>query len=563
MKTLIKGAMVVNVFTDSLERWDVLISDGMIVGTGDYREAEADLVVDAEGKILTPGFIDGHIHIESTMLTPGQFADVCLPHGTTTVIADPHEIANVAGTAGIEFMLQSSQGLPVDIYYVLPSCVPATPLDETGATLTAADLAPIYERPGVIGLGEMMNYPGVLDRDPEVMAKLDYARASGKLVNGHAPLVTGRDLDRYLSAGISDDHECSEPEEAKERIRKGQRVMIRQGTAARNLEGLLSLFDEPYNRRCLLVTDDRHPADLLYDGHIDTIIRQVGLLGKSPLTAIRMATIQAAEHFGLRWLGAVAPGYQADLVLVEDLESMKVSAVYKRGQLAAEHGKALPFTLPQAEEKILSSVYHSFHLDELTCQDFYIPPQAAPARVISVIPDQLLTQELHLSLDFSVSNGISVQDDILKLAVIERHKNTGHRGVGYIKGIGLKKGAIASSVAHDAHNLIVIGTNEADMALAANRIIQLGGGNAVVAGGKVLAEMALPVGGLMTDLSAREAALENRAVREAVRQLGAPETIEPFMTMAFISLPVIPALKMTTRGLADVTRQQIVPLFLE
>ena len=563
MKLLLKNAQIVNVFTDRLKEANILIDGEKIIGVGQYKDEDADTVRDLSGKIICPGFIDGHIHIESTMLTPPELARVCLPCGTTAIVADPHEIANVCGLSGIVYMLDSSEDLPLSVYIMLPSCVPSTPFDETGAVLEAEELHVLYNHPRVLGLGEMMNYPGVLADDTKVMQKISEAQTLGKLVNGHAPLLSGRGLDKYIAAGISDDHECSTAEEAMERIAKGQHVMIRQGTAAQNLDALLPLFDEPWSRRCMLVTDDRHPADLMKEGHIDNIIRSAVKAGKSPLTAIRMATLQAAEYFGIRNMGAVAPGYIADILVLDNLETVKVRDVYCRGQLAVSNGKVIDLKKAEIRSDIRKTVRNSFYLDELSASDFHIKPEGRRCRVIKIRPSQLLTDEWITEIDFSRENGIDVERDILKLAVIERHLNTGHKGLGFISGAGLKKGAIASSVAHDAHNLIVIGTNDRDMAIAANRIRSLGGGNAVVADGELIAEMPLPEAGLMSDLSAAETAAQNEAVRLAVHALGASDEIEPFMNMAFLSLPVIPYIKMTTLGLVDVDGQKLVPLFAD
>lgn len=567
MKLLLKNAQVVNVFTDRLEEANVLIDDGKIIGVGEYNDTDADTVRDLSGKIICPGFIDGHIHIESTMLTPAELAKASLPCGTTAIIADPHEIANVCGISGITYMLEASENLPLSVYIMLPSCVPSTPFDETGAVLEAEDLRDLYKHPRVLGLGEMMNYPGVLTGDFQVMQKISEAHNLGKLVNGHAPLLSGKELDKYISAGIGDDHECSTAEEAMERISKGQHVMIRQGTAAKNLEALLPLFNEPWSKRCMLVTDDRHPADLISEGHIDNIIRQAVKEGKSPLAAIRMATLQTAEYFGIGNVGAVAPGYRADLLVLDQLDTVQVCDVYCEGRLAVSAGKVLDFKIPDVRSDIKKMVRNSFYMEELTEDDFYIDvPADASAkrcRIIKIRPGQLITDQWITEIDFDRMNGIDTQRDILKLAVIERHLNTGHKGLGFISGIGLRKGAIASSVSHDSHNLIVIGTNHADMTIAANRIRTLGGGNVVVYEGEIVAEMPLPLAGLMSDLPAEEVARQNEKVREAVHTLGASDEIEPFMNMAFLSLPVIPDIKMTTLGLVDVNSQKLLPLFAD
>ena len=564
LKTLLKGGTVVNVFTDELEKANVLIEDERIIGVGDYSEADADCVHDVSGKYICPGFIDGHIHIESTMMLPAEFARAAVLHGTSAVVSDPHEIANVCGSEGIEFMLEASEGLPLDMYIMVPSCVPATSFDESGAELSAADIEPFYRRSRVLGLAEMMNYVGVVSGDKGVMDKINSAKAKGKVINGHAPLLSGRDLDKYVAAGIRDDHECSSADEAKERIRKGQRVMIRNGTAARNLSGLIDLFDGPWNRRCLLVTDDKHAADLIANGHIDDIIRLAVKAGKSAVTGIRMATLQAAEAFGLKNEGAVAPGYSANLAVLDDLDSVSVCDVYHLGKKVVSAGKLEEFENPKISAALKERVLHSFNLSSLCEKDFHIAASGIrKCRVIDLVKHQLITEEALLDIDFSNNNGVDTEKDILKLAVIERHRNTGHIGLGFIRGIGLKEGAIAASVSHDSHNLIVIGTGEADMAFAANRVRGLGGGMVVVRKGSVVAEMPLPYAGIMTDSSAIDVAKQNEAVRESVHALGVPSDIEPFMTMTFVSLSVIPKIKMTTHGLFSSESWSIVPLFAD
>ena len=564
MKTLLKNGMVVNVFTGEMEKADVLLEDEKIIGVGDYSGEKADRIRDVKGKYLCPGFIDGHIHIESTMLLPGEFARAAVLHGTTAVIADPHEIANVCGSEGIQYMLDASEGLPLTVYVALPSCVPATRFDESGAVLGAADLEPFYDHSRVIGLGEVMDFPGVIAGNPDLMEKIAGAVHRDVIINGHAPLLFGKDLDRYLSFGIADDHECSSAEEAKERIRKGQWVMIRQGTAARNLEALLPLFDAPWAHRCLLVSDDKHPADLLNNGHMDDIIRQAVRAGKNPVTGIQMATIQAAEHFGLRGCGAVAPGYIADLIILDDLEEVTVEDVYCNGVLVVENRQIPEWRTPEVCGELENKVRSSFHLEELSEKDFRIDCDIVKTcRVIKLVKNEILTEEWITDIDFHKNNGIDPERDILKIAVAERHSNTGHIGLSLISGIGMKQGAIASSISHDSHNLIVIGTNEKDMVVAANRIRELGGGCIVVNHGETVAEMPLPIAGLMTDRSAPVIAAENERLRESVYTLGVLRDVEPFMTMAFVSLPVIPHLKLTTRGLVDVDRQCLVSLFVE
>ncbi len=563
MKVLLKNGIVVNVFTGGLEKNNVLIEDEKIIGIGDYSDKEADVVEDVSGRFICPGFIDGHIHIESTMLVPTELAKIALPHGTTSIVADPHEIANVCGKDGIKFMIEASEGIPLNVYIMLPSCVPATKFDESGAELKAEDLKPFYSNKRVLGLAEMMNYPGVIEGDGEILKKIKDARLNNRIVDGHAPLLSGKNLDKYISAGIQSDHECSSFEEAKERIGKGQWVMIRQGTAARNLEDLIDLFDEPYCKRCLLVTDDRHPADLIKDGHIDNIIRLAVKMGKSAVTAIQMATIQAAQCFGLKYVGAVAPGYRADLLVLKNLENIEIEDVYSSGKKVVSKGVAEEIFVPPVEINLLKAVKNTFNVEKISEKDLYIEPKAAKCRIIKTIPNQLLTEEWITDINYDCNNGIDIERDILKIAVIERHKNTGHKGVGFISGIGLKSGAIASSISHDSHNIVVIGTNDKDIVCAVNRIIDIGGGAVCVKDEKVIAEMPLDVAGLMTEERAEIIAEKNEKLRNAMYSLGVPQNIAPLMTMAFVSLSVIPNIKMTTNGLVDVNKQQLVSLYAE
>lgn len=568
MKELLKNGSVIHVFTGEIEQTDVLIENGKILGVDHYSDEDADRIRDMTGKYICPGFIDGHIHIESTTLTPAAFARAVVPHGTTTVVADPHEIANVCGQKGIEYMLAGSEGIPLTMYVALPSCVPATPLCESGARLEAEDLNPFYAHPRVIALGEVMNYVGVIHEDPALLQKIADARANGKVINGHAPLLSGKDLDAYIAHGIRDDHECTSAIEAMERIRKGQRVMIRQGPNSHNLRSLLPLFDFPWASRCSLVTDDKLPADLLRHGHIDDMIRVAVHEGKNVITAIRMATLWAAEALGLHEVGAVAPGYAADLSILDNLEQVSVAEVYHAGVLVAKQGKILPFSDPIIPEPIDHAVRSSFHMDALTERDLQLFDGKTfcgkkSCHVISVIKGELLTDETKETIDFDCNDGIDVSRDLLKLAVVERHHHTGHIGLGFVRGIGLTRGAMAASVSHDSHNLIIIGTNHADMVAAGNHVREMGGGFSVVANGEILDDMPLPIAGLMSDAPAEQMAVLNERVRESVYRLGVPSDSKPFLTMAFVSLPVIPHLKMTTRGLVRVQEQALIPLVAE
>lgn len=552
---VLKNARIVNVFTNDIEPGDVAVKDGYIVGIGEYEGKEE---IDIGGKVICPGLIDGHIHIESSMISPSEFAKAVAPHGTAAVIADPHEIANVAGTDGIRFMIEASAGLPVDIFFMLPSCVPATPLDESGAELSAAELEPFYKEDQVAGLAELMNSYGTVRADEEIIRKIQGANSCGKRIDGHAPFLTGKDLNAYITSGVGSDHECSSFEEALEKLKRGQYIMIREGTAARNLEALLPLFDDKYCDRCMLVTDDKHGNDLIDNGHIDYIIRKAVKAGKNPLNAIKMATLNTAAYFGLKNRGAIAPGYIADIIVLSDLDDFTVEKVFKNGCLTVDGGKLVrEIKAPAVDKEKYSRVYKSFNLREIKPSDFEIRDEGTRKRVIKVIPGQILTEELIVE---SSSKEAETDKDIIKLAVIERHKDSGHTGVGFVTGYGLKKGAIASSVAHDSHNLIVAGCSDSDMALAANTVRENGGGLAVVCDGEVLSSLPLPIGGLMCDMDAHEVEDILSVMKEQARQLGVNEGIDPFMTLAFTALPVIPKLRLLTQGVVDVDTQSYVPV---
>ncbi len=570
---VLKNAKILNVFTGELEEGDVAIRNGYISGIGSYEGiAEMDL----KGKIICPGLIDGHIHIESSMISPVEFAKAVLPHGTTAVITDPHEIANVAGAEGLSFMLESSDELPLEIFFMLPSCVPATPLDEAGAELNAASLNSFYANIRVLGLAELMNSYGTVRKDREIISKILGAQDHERIIDGHAPGLTGRDLNAYIAAGVESDHECSTAEEAFEKLKRGQWIMIREGTAAKNLKALLPLFDDEYCNRCMLVTDDKHPGDLIELGHIDYIIREAVKAGKKPANAIKMASFNAATYFGLKKRGAVAPGYRADLIVVSDLNEFKVEKVFKKGQLVAEDGN-LTIDIPSfaKKETAFPRVYHSFNLRELSPQDFILMESGSKKRVIEMIRGELLTREIIVpsNLDRAAecaieghiqpARGVELDKDIIKIAVIERHKKTGHVGIGFATGYGIKYGAIASSVAHDSHNLIVAGTNDIDMATAANAVRENEGGLAIAVDGKVLSTLPLPLGGLMCECTAETVRDKLIEMKAQARLLGVPDGIDPFMTLAFVALPVIPKLRILTKGLADVDTQSYVPVLFD
>ncbi len=557
---VLKNAQIVNVFTQSVETGDIAIEGGYIVGIGNY---EGITEKDLGGAYVCPGFLDGHIHIESSMTSPGEFERAVVPHGTTAVITDPHEIANVAGTAGIRFMMQSAQKLDLDVYFMLPSCVPATDLDESGAELLARDLEPFYADEKVLGLAEMMNAFGVTHGDKGCFEKLVQARSLKKAIDGHAPALSGKELNAYVTAGIRSDHECSDFEEAKEKFARGQWIMIRQGTAAKNLKALMGMFEDPYYQRCLLVTDDKHPGDLIRIGHIDAIIREAVSMGADPIRAIRMGTLNAAAYFGLHDMGAVAPGYKADLAVFDDLRTLNVKQVYKGGKLVAENGKMLHQKEKNTDwsTEIKERVFHSFHRVPITVEELQLKETTGThQRVIDMVAHELITKERIEEWKElpGVAPGVDISRDIVKLAAIERHKNTGHVGLGFLGKYGLKKGAVATSIGHDSHNLVIAGVTDEDMVLAGNRVIENGGGLAIALEGKVLADLPLPIGGLMADEPVEVVDEKLEHMKKLSVELGISEDIDAFMTLAFISLPVIPKLRLNTYGVIDVEKHQVV-----
>lgn len=557
---VLKNAQIVNVFTQSVETGDIAIEGGYIVGIGNY---EGITEKDLGGAYVCPGFLDGHIHIESSMTSPGEFERAVVPHGTIAVITDPHEIANVAGTAGIRFMMQSAQKLDLDVYFMLPSCVPATDLDESGAELLARDLEPFYADEKVLGLAEMMNAFGVTHGDKGCFEKLVQARSLKKAIDGHAPALSGKELNAYVTAGIRSDHECSDFEEAKEKFARGQWIMIRQGTAAKNLKGLMGMFEDPYYQRCLLVTDDKHPGDLIRIGHIDAIIREAVSMGADPIRAIRMGTLNAAAYFGLHDMGAVAPGYKADLAVFDDLRTLNVKQVYKGGKLVAEDGKMLhqKEKITDWSDEIKERVFHSFHRDPITVEELQLKKTTGThQRVIDMVAHELITRERIEEWKElpGMAPGVDISRDIVKLAAIERHKNTGHVGLGFLGKYGLKRGAVATSIGHDSHNLVIAGVTDEDMVLAGNCVIENGGGLAIALAGKVLADLPLPIGGLMADEPVEVVDEKLEHMKKLSVELGISEDIDAFMTLAFISLPVIPKLRLNTYGVVDVEKHQVV-----
>lgn len=535
---VLKNAKYLNVFSNEFLCGDIAVANGLIAGVGKY---DGKTEIDVSGKLVLPGFIDAHIHLESSMVTPAEFAKAVVAHGTTTVITDPHEITNVMGIDGVEYMIQASQNLPIDVHFMMPSCVPATEIDESGAELDCKDIDLYLDNKKVLGLAEMMNYVGVINGDKNVLSKIVTSQAHHKKIDGHAPELSGNDLNAYIAAGVYSDHECSTFENALEKLRKGQFIMIREGTAAHNLKALMPLLTQQYYARCMFATDDKHPSDLLYGGHIDYIVKQALKNGADPIVALKTATHHAARYFLLNNKGAIASGYLADIVVVDNLEDFNVETVFKRGKLVFD-GEVKDFSAPTVDEKLAEKCFDTFHLDSVTPSSFKVDGKLG---LIGLVGGELLTRNL------GTADKIDVENDILKIACIERHKGTNHIGVGYVKGYSLKSGAVATSVAHDSHNIITVGCNDDDIAVAVNAIKDSKGGIAVVENGKIKALLELPIAGLMSDepLTTVNEKLENAKL--SAYELGADKSIDPFMTLSFLSLPVIPSLRITTKGVFD------------
>ena len=539
---------LVNVLSGEIHPAHIAVKDGVVIG---FEEYDAGMVVEAGGRFCVPGLIDGHIHIESSLLTPPRFAEIAARHGTAAVICDPHEIANVMGGAGIEYMLAASEGLPLSVFVMMPSCVPATHMESAGAALTDADVLDFLARypQRVLGLAEMMNYPGVLSGDAGVLAKL--AAAGESVIDGHAPLLAGRDLNAYLLAGPASDHETTTVAEAREKLRKGMHLFIREGSQEHNMLELIGVLNDFNSQRASFVCDDRLVNDLLGRGHVDDILRRAMAAGLPPVRAVQMATINAARYFRLQRRGAVAPGYRADFVLLDDLETFAIADCYLRGQRVADSDFTSTVPIPASTVRVA----------KLTADVLRVPAEAGRLRVIGLLPGQIITE--HLLYEARVEDGSAVADpgrDLAKLAVFERHKATGNVGLGFVSGLGLARGALAGTVAHDSHNLIVAGMDDSDMLAAAREVVRIGGGLAVADGGRVLASLPLPVAGLMSDAPATEVLAGLDSVNGALAGLGY-RMKSPFAALSFLALPVIPALKLTDLGLVDVNRFEIVPLW--
>jgi len=551
---VLKGGRVVDVFDGTVRTADVAVQDGFVAGVGTGYEGRETF--DVRGMWIAPGLMEAHMHIESSMLTPPRLAAALLPHGTTAMVADPHEIANVMGLEGIRLLLDESRDLPFDTFFMAPSCVPATHLETSGARLEAHELRSLLEEPRVLGLAELMNVPGLIHADAGVLDKVALFR--DRVLDGHAPGLTGRDLQAYAAAGIRSDHECTTVEEALEKVRAGLFVMIREGTSARNLESLLPAVTPETRDRFCFVSDDLHPQDVLRRGHLDHMIRRAVDAGLDPVTAVRLASLNPARYFRLLDRGAVAPGFRADLVILSDLDAFAVERVYKAGRIAAEQGRAVGIREGASRKRAATPL----NVGSLAPERFRIRDRGGPARVIRIVPGQIHTD---LALERPrVRDGLVVPDtdrDILPLAVVERHHGSGNLGLGLVQGFGLREGALAASVAHDSHNVIAVGTSDSDLCRAVEALRDMGGGLAAVRGGDVLARVPLPIAGLLSQEPIEILVDRLDGLNRAAATLGCPVE-DPFMTLSFLALPVIPALKLTDLGLVDVSRFSLVPLFM-
>lgn len=556
---VLKNANIVNVFTNEIINADVAVENGYIVAIGKYSGVNE---IDLEGKFLSPGFIDAHVHIESSKVTPKQFAKAVVPRGVTTIIADPHEIANVKGIEGIEYMIEESKQLPLDVYIMLPSCIPATPFENAGAILKAEDLKNLIDEKSVLGLGEMMDYMGVINGDKEVIDKINLAKAKDKIIDGHGPMISKKELNAYVASGIKTEHECSTVEEMIERLRLGMYIHIREGSAAKNLKELIKAVNKDNLRRVMFCTDDKEPVDLLANGSIDNNIRLAIKNGIEPIDAIKIASLNAAEAYGLKDRGAVAPLYKADLVVIDNLEDFNILKVFKEGKLVAENNVPL-FKVGVSKD---SNMKNTVNIKEITEKDLDLYIEGQNVNVIKLIPSSLITEKVirKVGIDIFVKDNKFIKgNDILKIAVIERHKASGNIGLGLVEGFGLENGAIASTIAHDSHNIIVIGDNDKDMLLAIDKLKEIGGGIVLSSKGSIVGTLPLEIGGLMSEreLSQVQDNLEE-ILKIAYEVLKVNRDIEPFMTLSFIALPVIPKVKITDMGLFDVEEFKFIEVSL-
>lgn len=553
---VIKNCKVMNVFSGEITSGDIAVSDGMIAGIGTYEGKET---VDAKGRYAAPGLIDSHIHIESSYVSPEEIGRLLVPHGATTIIADPHEIVNVCGLRGLEYMLEAAKGTALDIKYVLPSCVPATPFEHAGAVINAPEMEEPLQIEEILGLGEFMNFPGVIQAEDSVLDKLMAAKNAGKFIDGHGPGIAGKELNAYAAAGILADHECSTVEEMKARLENGMYILMRQGSACHNLRTLLAGVTEQNSRRCLLCSDDRQPKTILHEGHLDNHLRICIEEGLDAMTAVRMATLNAAECFGLKDRGALAPGYRADIVLFDDLKDFHVNRVWIEGRAVAEEGTYLPKICPHE----ISSVKGSVVVKDFSKEKLKMHLKSDLVHVIEILPGGVVTKKetAQIKLDEEGEFVREAEKDIVKVAVVERHQGTGNVACGFLKGYGIKEGAVALSIAHDSHNIIVVGVSDEEMTFAVEELVRQEGGIVLVKEGEVIERMPLPIAGLMSDQSGEWVDEKLTAIHEkAYSELGICGDVEPVMTLCFMSLAVIPELKLTDMGLFDVTSFSFIPV---
>lgn len=553
---VIKNCKIVNVFSGKIVEGDIALCGGQIAGIGQY---DGEKVIDAQGRYAAPGFIDSHIHIESSYVSPEEIGRLLVPHGGTTIIADPHEIVNVCGIQGLDYMMEASKGTALDIKYVLPSCVPATPFEHSGAVINAPEMEEPIKREGILGLGEFMNFVGVIGADDSVLDKLLVAKREGKIIDGHGPGITGKEMNAYAAARILADHECSTVEEMEERLACGMYILLRQGSACHNLRELLKGVTPENSRRCLLCSDDRQPKTILHEGHLDNHLKICVEEGLDAVTAIRMATLNAAECFRLKDRGAIAPGYRADIVLLDDLEDFRVDKVWIAGELTAENGTYLKEITPYD----ISSVKGSVLVKDFSAEKFKMHLKSDEVNVIEILPGGVVTKKAKAKIELD-ENGEFVRNpqvDIVKTAVVERHQGTGNVACGFLKGYGIKEGAVALSIAHDSHNIIVVGVSDEEMEFAVNKLIEQEGGIVIVKDGRVIENMPMPIAGLMSDQSGEWVDQKLTLIHEkAYDELGIDKNVEPVMTLCFMSLAVIPEVKLTDMGLFDVTTFSFIPV---
>ena len=556
---VIKNCKIVNVFSGKIQEGDIAFSGNQIAGIGEYEGVK---VIDAEGRYAAPGFIDSHIHIESSYVSPEEIGRLLVPHGGTTIMADPHEIVNVCGIAGLDYMMKAAENTVLDVKYELLSCVPATPFEHSGAVIDAEAMKEPITREGIAGLGEFMNFPGVINAADSDLDKIIVAKQEGKFIDGHGPGITGKELNAYAAARIAADHECSTVEEMNDRLERGMYILLRQGSACHNLRTLIKGVTADNSRRCLLCSDDRQPKTILQEGHLDNHLRICVEEGLDPVTAIRMATLNAAECFDLKDRGAIAPGYRGDVVLLDDLKDFHVNRVFVEGELVAEEGKYLP----EIKKCDIASVKGSVIVKDFSKEKFKMHLKSNKVNVIQILPGGVVTAKDIAEIELD-ANGEFVRNpevDLVKVAVVERHQGTGNVACGFLKGYGIKEGAVALSVAHDSHNIIVVGVNDEEMEFAVNSLIEQEGGIVLVKEGKVIESMPMPIAGLMSDQSGEWVDQKLTDIHEkAYEELGICGDVEPVMTLCFMSLAVIPEIKLTDMGLFDVTTFSFIPVEVE